>query len=95
MYRFQLRRDNDSDWDAKNPVLAEGEPGFETNTGKLKVGDGVSRWSALEYFVPGTPVPSEGGASDAAVLAHINSLSPHPVYDDGPSLLLLYQNAKV
>jgi hypothetical protein len=27
--------------------------------------------------------------------AHINSPTPHPIYDDGPSFLLLYQNAKV
>lgn len=26
---------------------------------------------------------------------HINSPTPHPVYDDGPSFELLYQNAKV
>lgn len=27
--------------------------------------------------------------------AHVNSPTPHPIYDDGPSLFLLYQNAKV
>lgn len=32
---------------------------------------------------------------DAAVLDHVNSLTPHPVYDEGPSLFLLYENAKV
>lgn len=26
---------------------------------------------------------------------HVNSETPHPVYDDGPSFELLYQNAKV
>ena len=26
---------------------------------------------------------------------HVDSPLPHPVYDDGPSLELLYQNAKV
>ena len=38
---------------------------------------------------PGPPGPVSG------VAAHIESETPHPVYDDGPSLLLLYQNAKV
>lgn len=43
--------------------------------------------------------PGIGGADDPAILEmfddHINSLTPHPVYDDGPSLFLLYENAKV
>lgn len=34
-------------------------------------------------------------AVEAAVTAHISSTSPHPIYDDGPSFILLYQNAKV
>jgi hypothetical protein len=30
-------------------VLSAGEPGFETDTGKFKVGDGTTTWTALEY----------------------------------------------
>lgn len=29
------------------------------------------------------------------LLEHINSETPHPVYDDGPDLTVLYENAKV
>ena len=43
---------------------------------------------------PGPPGPDSQGTSEA-VITHINSTSPHPVYDDGPSLFLLYENAKV
>src|SRR5437868_15281442 len=94
--RLRLRRDIANTWAQINPVLADGEPGYEKDTGKLKVGDGVSVWSDLPYFVPyhpsdGPPEPT----SDAALAAHIASLTPHPVYDDGPSYELLYQNAKV
>lgn len=50
--------------------------------------------------VPGPPGQdgADGiGAQEAMAVieGHINSPNPHPVYDDGPSLLLLYQNAKV
>lgn len=33
-----------------NPVLRDGEPGFEIDTGKLKIGDGFLPWLALEYI---------------------------------------------
>lgn len=88
---LQFRRDTASRWARLNPILAEGEPGLETNTGRLKIGDGSTRWLALEYFLPFDPEDL-----DASSLAeHINSDHPHPVYDDGPSFELLYQNAKV
>lgn len=96
MARIQLRRDLSSKWASANPVLGSGEPGFEEDTNKFKIGNGSARWLDLEYFSPGIQT-SEGPVGDAVALvqAHINSLTPHPVYDDGPSLLLLYQNAKV
>lgn len=31
-------------------------------------------------------------AGDASLVAHINSTSPHPHYDDLPSLTLLFEN---
>ena len=36
-----------------------------------------------------------GGVSSNDMILHVNSPTPHPAYDDGPSLMLLYQNAKV
>ena len=36
-------------WTSSNPVLAVGEVGHESDTGKIKVGDGSSSWSALSY----------------------------------------------
>lgn len=85
-----LHRGLASEWAAKNPVLYPAEPGFEKDTGKFKIGDGLTHWLDLPYFVPDR---------ESSVLeelqAHIDSLTPHPVYDDGPSLFLLYENAKV
>ena len=48
--RIQLRRGTAAQWISANPVLAAGEIGTETDTGKLKVGDGTSAWSALAYI---------------------------------------------
>ena len=49
---IQLKRGNAADWTAADPTLAAGEFGFEADTGKFKVGNGSSAWSALGYFAP-------------------------------------------
>ena len=45
--KFILRNDTSENWKNKNPVLAEGESGFETDTGVLKIGDGINTWNNL------------------------------------------------
>lgn len=49
MTRIRVRRGTSVEWTTANPTLAEGEFGYETNTGKLKVGNGTSGWTALAY----------------------------------------------
>jgi len=81
--RLKLRRDTANNWESVNPVLAEGEPGFELDTSRIKIGDGESTWNNLGYL------------RSTELIDHIYDEVPHPVYDDGPSLTLLYENAKV
>lgn len=45
--RIQLRRGIASEW--TNQVLYAGEVGFETDTGKFKIGDGTTAWNSLDY----------------------------------------------
>lgn len=52
-----MRRGTAAQWTAANPVLASGEPGFETDTGKTKIGNGTAAWTALPY-VTDTDDPS-------------------------------------
>lgn len=47
--RIQLRRDTAANWTSTNPILDQGEPGYETDTGNIKYGNGASRWSVLPY----------------------------------------------
>lgn len=47
--QIQIRRDTAANWTATNPVLASGELGFETDTGKFKMGDGATAWAGLSY----------------------------------------------
>ena len=49
IYTIQLKRGKASSWITLNPVLAPGEPGFEIDTGKIKIGNGVDAWLSLKY----------------------------------------------
>lgn len=44
-------------WALNNPVLLDGELGIESDTNSVKVGDGVSTWTQLEYTVEAPPAP--------------------------------------
>jgi hypothetical protein len=48
--RMQQRRGTAAQWTAANPILSAGEIGFETDTGRFKIGDGTSNWSTISYF---------------------------------------------
>lgn len=45
-----LKRGKSSSWETQNLLLQRGEPGFETDTGRLKIGDGVTLWNDLGYI---------------------------------------------
>jgi len=51
--RIQLRRDTSANWTSANPILAQGEMGLETDTLKLKFGDGSTAWTSLDYYSTG------------------------------------------
>jgi hypothetical protein len=49
--KIQIRRDTAANWTSANPTLAQGELGYETDTDKLKVGDGSTAWTSLGYVI--------------------------------------------
>lgn len=48
---IQIRRDTASNWTSANPTLAQGELGAETDTSKIKIGDGTTAWTSLGYLI--------------------------------------------
>ena len=68
--KLQFKRGLSTDWTNKNPILDVGEPGFEIDTGKLKIGDGRTHWSNLSY------ISSTGGATQLNDLTDVNISSP-------------------
>jgi formylmethanofuran dehydrogenase subunit C len=76
--RMQQRRGTASQWISTNagagPVLNAGEIGWESDTNRFKIGDGVNNWANLDYFadtnsttVPtfGTSIVFEGATADS------------------------------
>lgn len=62
--KIQIRRDTAASWTATNPILSEGELGLETDTGKIKAGNGSSTWTTLGYI---TDVAATGDTVDALI----------------------------
>lgn len=52
--QIQIRRGTAAQWTSANPTLASGEFGYETDTGKFKIGDGSTAWTSLSYKASGT-----------------------------------------
>lgn len=50
---IRLRRSTASTWSTTNPVLEAGEPGYETDTNKVKVGTGTT-WNLTPYAAVGS-----------------------------------------
>ena len=47
---FKIRRGQSQVWADINPILADGEPGYELDTHRLKIGDGEKSWNELPYI---------------------------------------------
>jgi hypothetical protein len=52
--QIQVRRGTAAQWTSANTTLASGEFGFETDTGKVKIGNGSTAWVSLGYLGAGT-----------------------------------------
>jgi hypothetical protein len=59
------------DWASANPILRKGELAFDETSGRLKIGDGKTRWNSLRFIsdTQGTPYQLPERLSDAALRA--------------------------
>lgn len=67
--QFQVRRGTAAEWSAANPVLLDGEQGLETDTRKVKIGDGSTHWADLEYLIYESVASVNGKTGPAVTLA--------------------------
>ncbi len=63
--RNRTKADTAANWTAANTILKSGEFGIETDTGKLKVGNGSTAWNSLTYNVVTATVPATGSVTNA------------------------------
>lgn len=107
--QIQLRRGTAATWTATNPTLAQGEAGVETDTLKVKIGDGVTAWNALAYFgtgltdhthaVTGSGATGGGGTLAPATFDFPSSAAPaqtaegRAVWDSDDDLLTIGDGA--
>lgn len=82
--QIQVRRDTASNWTTVNPVLASGEIGFETNTNKMKIGDGTTVWSSLAYQ-GGSAAALPTGGTTGQILSKNSSTNYDAVWSDNVS----------
>lgn len=76
---FQLRRGNSDTYTQKNILLAAGEPAFELDTGRLKIGDGETLWNDLDYINDKEFVYKPGGSRET--LPNLNDSNIGYVYN--------------
>jgi microcystin-dependent protein len=84
--RIKLRRATAGQWSSANPVLALAEPGFETDTKIVRLGDGAATWTSLRAFlsVPQAAISAAQAlldAVDAAAQRVALGLSKNATYD--------------
>lgn len=90
-HTYQFKRGTAQRWIEVNPILKQGEPGFEYDTGKLKIGDGFTPWLALPYINENIEV------SGQEEMVTVSTYSELPRYGDSSKLYrvvedkLLYQ----
>jgi hypothetical protein len=67
--KIQWRRGTAAQWTNTNPILLQGEVGYEIDTGKQKAGDGFTAWNDRDYYYD----PNDsGGVTDHGELAGLS-----------------------
>lgn len=64
--RIEAASDTAANWTSNNPTLGVGELGVESDTGRMKVGDGVTAWTALPYLLAEADLAAAGDEQIAA-----------------------------
>lgn len=80
-YVIQLKRQHAAVWAQINPVLKMAEPGVESNTGRVKIGDGITKWNDLKYLAlnqesDGVVLTSDTGVVSTNMLANRTVTGP-------------------
>lgn len=88
--RIEIRRDTAANWALANPVLALGEPGYDSTTNKLKIGDGATKWANLPFVLKGDPGPQGPSGTGVKILGQVSDPADLPATGEpGDAYLVL------
>ena len=96
--QIQHRRDTAANWTSANPTLAAGQFGIETDTNKLKIGDGSTAWTSLAYFTGGGAGSGDVTGPASAVdeqIAVFDGTTGKAIKDGGITVASLATDAEV
>lgn len=90
--QIQLRRDIAANWTSVNPTLALGELGLETDTARIKIGNGSASWTSLPYM---TPFPYTTRTDSVSPYFYVGRANPNTL-ESSPTWLIYrtQQNSK-
>ena len=105
---MQVKRGSTEDWSATSYKLLPGQFGFEYDTGRFKIGNGVKTWAELPYFIDAQIIAElitsmGGGTTDPRVgeLTELNTTvkdsivnAVNEINEPTVPLTMLYTNAK-
>lgn len=83
---MQQKRGTSAKWSQTNPILLAGEIGVETDTNKMKIGNGTTSWNDLDYVKTDTEQlaykHTQNVALDEWHIIHNLSFKPNVVITD-------------
>lgn len=90
--KIQFRRGTAAQWTAANPVMADGEIGLESDTDKMKLGNGVQAWASRPYANTGPqgPTGATGAQGPQGNTGTAGSQGPQGAPGDPLSVLAAY-----
>lgn len=91
--RLKIRNDEAENWTEANPVLLTGEIGYETDTGKLKIGDGTTDWENLPYKTIQTSELEDGSVTVNKLAT--NSVATAKIIDSAVTSSKIADNAVI
>lgn len=86
--KILLRRGTAAQWTSANPTLGVGELGIETDTLKIKVGNGSSTWTQLTNYINVTPSGLSNSLGDYILLANQGNAGGPAELDSNGNLLI-------